>query len=131
MKQSLAARGILAAAAFTLLLSHVVATAQDVSNSPYVVTGETGSVHIYPTPEVTRQIRAQQGPLAPGALTYHGGPIMTGLNLYAIFWQPAKLQNGPPTNLTTTYKSVAKQFLADYPYHGIANNLLQKRRKYR
>jgi len=127
MKQSLTARGILSAAVFTLLLLPVVATSQDVFNSPYVVTGETGSVHIYPTPEVTRQIMAQQGPQVPGALTYHGGPIMTGLNLYAIFWVPvpAKLQNGKPTGLTTKYESVAKQFLADYPYHGIANNSTQ------
>ena len=65
MKQSLAARGILSAAVFTLLLLPVVATAQDVSNSPYVVTGETGSVHIYPTPEVTRQIMAQPGRKSP------------------------------------------------------------------
>jgi len=47
---------------------------------------------------------------------------MTGLNLYAIFWVPAKLQNGTATSLTAHYESEAKQFLADYPYHGIANN---------
>jgi hypothetical protein len=91
-----------------------------------VVTGETGSVHIYPTPALTEQIKAQQGPaLAPGVLSYHGGPIMTGVNLYAIFWVPAKLQNGQPTSLTAKYESVAKQMLSDYPYHGIANNSTQ------
>jgi len=50
---------------------------------------------------------------------------MTGVNLYAIFWVPSKLQNGNPTSLTAKYESVAKQFLADYPYHGVANNSTQ------
>jgi len=125
MTDSHAARGMLAFAALALLLP-VMVTAQDVFNSPYVVTGETGTVHIHLTPEMTRQIRAQQGPvLAPGVLSYHGGPIMTGVNLYAIFWVPSKLQNGNPTSLTAKYESVAKQFLADYPYHGVANNSTQ------
>jgi hypothetical protein len=93
-----------------------------------VVAGETGTVHIYPTPEQSQLIKAEQGPLlAPGVLSYHGGPIMTGVNLYAIFWIPGsgKLQNGNPTSLTAKYQAVAKQFLADYPYHGIANNSTQ------
>jgi hypothetical protein len=125
MTDSPAAKGMLAFAALALLLP-VMMTAQDVFNSPYVVTGETGTVHIHLTPEMTRQLMAQQGPvLAPGVLSYHGGPIMTGVTLYAIFWVPAKLQNGNPTSLTAKYESVAKQFLADYPYHGIANNSTQ------
>jgi hypothetical protein len=125
MTDSHAAKGMLAFAVLALLLPIMVA-AQDVVNSPYVVTGETGTVHIHLTPEMTSQIRAQQGPvLAPGVLSYHGGPIMTGVNLYAIFWVPAKLQNGNPTSLTAKYESVAKQLLADYPYHGIANNSTQ------
>ena len=50
---------------------------------------------------------------------------MSGMNLYAIFWVPAKLQPGQPTTLTAKHESVAKQMLADYPYHGIANNSTQ------
>jgi hypothetical protein len=124
MTHSLAARGALAAL-FACLMPGVV-TAQDVVNSPYVVSGATGSVHIYPTPAYSEQIKAQRGPvLAPGVLTYHGGPIMTGVNLYAIFWVPAKLQDGHSTTLTAKYEAVAKQMLADYPYHGIANNSTQ------
>lgn len=130
MKQSLqvvrlALSAMLIVTTIALLLS-APATAQDVVNSPYVVTGETGSVHIHLTPELTRQIQSQ-GMLMPpsGALSYHGGPIMTGVNLYAIFWVPAKLQNGKTTGLTAKYESVAKQFLADYPYHGVANNSTQ------
>ena len=125
MTDSFSAKGTLAFAVLAVLLP-LTLTAQDVPNSPYVVTGETGSAHIYPTPELARQINAQQpSPLVTVALTYHGGPIMTGLNLYAIFWVPAKLQNGHATTLTSKYESVAKQFLADYPYHGIANNSTQ------
>ena len=50
---------------------------------------------------------------------------MSGVNLYAIFWVPAKLQKGQPTALTAKYESVAKQMFSDYPYHGIANNRTQ------
>lgn len=108
--------------ALLALMMAAPATAQE--NSPYLITGETGTVHIYPTPELSRQIKAQQS-LAPGVLSYHGGPIMTGVNLYAIFWTPAKLQNGSSTSLSAKYESVAKTFLGDYPGHGIANNSTQ------
>ena len=124
MTDSHAAKGAFAAAVLALLLP-ILATAQDVVNSPYVATGATGKVHIYPTPEQTRQIKQQVGLAPTGVLTYHGGPIMTGLNMYAIFWVPPKLQNGSPASLTAKYETVAKQFLADYPYHGIANNSTQ------
>jgi len=50
---------------------------------------------------------------------------MTGNNFYAIFWIPPTLQNGNSTSLTAKYQSVAKQFLADYPFHGISNNSTQ------
>lgn len=114
------------AATLLTLIALVPVWAQDAGTSPYRVTGETGTIHIYPTPELSRQIKAQQGTnaLTP-ALTYQGGPIMTGDSLYAIFWIPTTLQNGNPTSLSTKYQSVAKQFLNDYPYHGIANNSTQ------
>jgi hypothetical protein len=50
---------------------------------------------------------------------------MTGNYFYAIFWIPPTLQNGNPTSLTAKYQSVTKQFLADYPFHGISNNSTQ------
>lgn len=125
MNRGFVSKSVIAATLLALLIPGL-AMAQDVFNSPYVVTGETGIVHIYPTPDLSRQIKSEQGSLlAPGVLSYHGGPIMTGVNLYAIFWVPAKLQNGKSTGLTAKYESVAKQFLADYPYHGIANNSTQ------
>ena len=125
MTHSPIARGALTAAVFALLLP-VLVTAQDVVNSPYVVNGTTGTVHIYPTPVMSQQIKAQQGSLpAAGVLSYHGGPVMSGNNFYAIFWIPAKLQNGQPTTLTAKYQTVTKQMLTDYPAHGISNNSTQ------
>lgn len=124
MTKPVAAKCLITATLIALMIPEL-AMAQDVVNSPYVVSGATGNVHIYPTPEASDQIKAG-GVLPPsGVLSYHGGPIMTGVNMYAIFWVPAKLQNGTATSLTAKYESVAKQFLADYPYHGIANNSTQ------
>jgi hypothetical protein len=109
-------------AALLALMMPALAAAEN--SSLYRVTGETGTVHIYPTPELSRQIKAERG-LAPGVLVYHGGPVMTGVSLYAIFWIPAKLQNGNATSLSAKYQGVAKNFLSDYPDHGIANNSTQ------
>ena len=57
MIKAFAAKSVIAATLLALLIPGL-AMAQDVFNSPYVVTGETGAVHIYPTPELTDQIRA-------------------------------------------------------------------------
>lgn len=125
MTSSIATKCMMAAAVLALMTPGL-AIAQDVVNSPYVVTGETGMAHIMPTVEMSRQIKAQQGAQPPAVLlNYHGGPIMTGVNAYAIFWIPAHLQNGGATNLTAKYQSVAKNLLIDYPFHGIANNSTQ------
>jgi len=125
MTRSLVAKGLLAAALFACLMPCVL-TAQDVVNSPYVASGAAGSVHIYPTPDQSDLIKAQQGPIVrPGVLSYQCGPLMTGNNFYAIFWIPPTLQNGQPTSLSATYQSIAKRMLADYPYHGVSNNSTQ------
>lgn len=124
MNHSCAQKCLLAAIVLTLLLPGA-AIAQDAVNSPYRATGENGTIHMFPTPQASQQIKAQQATNAPGLLTYQGGPIMTGDNLYAIFWIPLALQNGGATGLSAKYQAVAKQFLADYPSHGIANNSTQ------
>ena len=124
MNQSCAAKRLLAAVGLAMLMP-VLAIGQDAANSPYRVTGESGTVHIYPTPEMSRQIKAQQARNAAGVLSYHSGPVMSGEDLYAIFWIPATLQNGGATGLSAKYQAVAKQFLGDYPSHGIANNSTQ------
>ena len=122
MSKTFVGKSMFAAALLVLSLS-VLATAQD---SPYRVSGETGTVHIMPTPEYSQQIKLQQGNhIAPGVLSYHGGPIMHGVTLYAIFWIPAHLQDGTGTSLSSKYQSVTKSFLGDYPAHGITNNSTQ------
>jgi hypothetical protein len=88
--------------------------------SPYVVSANGQSVHILPPPSIAEGLRPPVG-----ALTYHGGPIMPTVTLYAIYWVPAHLQNGNPTTLSAKYQSVTKNFLTDYNGHGIANNSTQ------
>ena len=90
-----------------------------VADSPVVVGDQNHSVHIYPTPSLA--------PTLPpaGVLLYNGGPIMPTLTTYAIFWLPSRLQNGASTSMSTKYQPVIKNFLGDYPAHGIANNSTQ------
>jgi hypothetical protein len=61
-----------------------------------------------------------------GPLVYHGGQTMQwGAKAYAIFWAPAKLQNGGSTGLSSHYQTVQKNLLLDYGKHGIDNNNTQ------
>ena len=46
-------------AALLALMMPALAAAEN--SSLYRVTGETGTVHIYPTPELSRQIKAERG----------------------------------------------------------------------
>lgn len=124
MSHTRAATGLCAAILLISLLP-MQSSAQDVFNSPYVANGADGTVHIHPTPDQSVQIRTQLAPATSGVLSYHGGPIMSGEYLYAIFWVPAKLQNGQTTSLTAKYEATVKQMLSDYPYHAIANNSTQ------
>ena len=124
MRHSLAVKGLFAAFLLISLLP-VQSSAQDVVNSPYVANGANGQVHIHPTPDQILQIRSQIAPATSGVLSYHGGPIMSGEYLYAIFWVPAKLQNGQTTSLSAKYEATAKQLLNDYAYHSLANNSSQ------
>lgn len=84
------------------------------------------TIHILPTPERAKEIKATL-PATTGALTYHGGPVMTLQSTYAIFWLPksGKLQNGGATSMSAKYQPVIKQFLADYSGHGTSNNSTQ------
>lgn len=121
MTNTFSGKCMVVAAAMAMMLPTLAAA----QNSPYRVATQAGTVHIYPTPELSQQIKSQLGSLTSGALTYQGGPVMTGLSLYAIFWVPPTLQDSSPTTLSAKYQAVTKQFLADYPTHGIANNSTQ------
>ena len=61
-----------------------------------------------------------------GPVIYHsGGSIMPRLNIFAIFWKPAALQNGNPAKFPNGYTQILKNFVEDYVGHGIHNNNTQ------
>jgi hypothetical protein len=98
------------------LLLQVAVTAQE-------ATPRSGGndIHIFPT---LSEAAALPPPATP--LTYHGGKVMqSGVSTYAIFWVPAKLQNGGATSMTAHYQLVQKNMLLDYAAHGIDNNNTQ------
>jgi hypothetical protein len=87
------------------------------------------SAHIMPTVQLQDKInQTRLKALGRGAppptlnnVTYHGGPIMTSVNLYAIFWAPPTLQNGNPTSMPTSYRTVLTNMMRNYAGHSIAN----------
>jgi hypothetical protein len=105
----------------TVSLLICAAAAQDAS-SPLIVRGEDGhAIHILPT---VRNVPAL--PPDVGPLVYHNGPVIQGsLTTYAIFWVPAKLQNGGATSMTAHYQLVESNMLRDYEAHGLDNNNTQ------
>jgi len=100
----------------TLMMS-VAVTAQE-------GTPRTGgyNIHIFPTYTTAPALPPPATPLI-----YHSpGPVMqSGVTTFAIFWVPAKLQNGGATSMTAHYQAVQKNLLSDYPGHGIGNNSTQ------
>lgn len=56
-----------------------------------------------------------------GPLLYHGGPVMTGLNIYSIFWEPSKLQSGTAASMPAPYISLVTRLAADYAGHSISS----------
>jgi hypothetical protein len=56
-----------------------------------------------------------------GPLLYHGGPVMTSLEVYSIFWAPAKLQSGAATSMPAIYKTVLTNLSADYSGHSLSS----------
>jgi hypothetical protein len=105
-----------------LLLANV--RAQE-SPSPLTVVNGESRAHLFPTVDA-----ANANVLAPltdtGPLVYHSlGAIMSNVTTYAIFWVPANLQSGATTDMSASYRPLLKQFLADYPGHGLDNNNTQ------
>ena len=89
---------------------------------------EEHSIHIFPPVGAAVERAAARTTLnaQAGQLDYHGGPVMSGnVTTYAIFWAPAKLQNGKPTTMSAHYRTVQLNMLSDYPGHGIDNNNTQ------
>jgi len=80
------------------------------------------NIHVFPT----ASLKASAALADTGPLVYHGGPVMqNGVTPYAIFWVPAKLQNGATTAISAHYQTVQKNVLGDYMAHGIDNNNTQ------
>jgi len=98
------------------------AYAQENASPLTINTGES-RVHILRAPA---RAKALMPLLAdPGPLVYNGGPIMPKAKTYAIFWLPSKLQDGTSTFMSSSYRSLIRRFLTDYPGHGIDNNNTQ------
>jgi hypothetical protein len=117
---------ILAAIALIAALCCALASngrAQEGVVSDLNVSSPGHNVHIFPT--VNRVATLGNLGMAGTPLSYHGGPVMTKANTYAIFWIPTKLQNGAATSLPTHYQNVQTALLSQYPGHGIDNNNTQ------
>ncbi len=100
--------------------SHIAAQAE-LPLSPTTIGNGNHSIHILPP---VKNATALVDPYADtGPLLYHaGGSVMNpSVTTYAIFWTPAKLQNGAATSMTSHYRTVQSNMLADYAGHGIGN----------
>ena len=105
----------------TVSLVFCAAAAQDAS-SPLTLRDDDGhAIHILPTVHLAPALAPDSGPLV-----YNGGPVIqASLTTYAIFWVPAKLQNGGATSMTAHYQLVLSNMLRDYEGHGLDNNNTQ------
>jgi hypothetical protein len=84
--------------------------------------------HIFPSVPHAKELGMFNTPsgLDTGPLLYHsGGTIMQTGNIYAIYWAPAKLQNGSPAGMTSHYRTVNSNMLNQYMGHGIGSNNTQ------
>ena len=99
------------------------AVSQDPLVSELAVSADDHIVHVFPSPRKAAELPALG--MAGTPLTYHGGPVMTKANTYAIFWAPSTLQTGAATSLPTHYQQVQTALLSLYPGHGIDNNNTQ------
>lgn len=118
---------------FGIALLTLAGTSLQAQNTEQSLTYVTGEDHIHqmlpPSKAATRTFEAANTPSGGGppvgALTYHGGPVMTTAVTYAIFWTPPTLQNGAGSGLSSTYENIVTSFLSLYPGHSIANNNTQ------
>lgn len=109
-----------------LAISSVSWTNTQAQEDPQPLTVGSGDarIHVLPTAggahALAPSLLSDTGPLL-----YNGGPIMPHVTTYAIFWIPPTLQTGATTGVSADYRPLLKQFLTDYPGHGIDNNSTQ------
>lgn len=104
---------------FVLVAFASIASAQELS--PLNIGDGNHSAHVLPPPG--EALLRQSQPLGP--LTFKGGPVMGAVDTYAIYWQPPTLQDGSPTSMSPSYRSVLNTMLRNYSGHGIDNNNTQ------
>ena len=97
-----------------------ISFAQD-TLSPFTIGDESHRAHIFPTQQEALKLAAVPG----AALTFHGGPVMSSVQTFAIFWLPGKLQDNSPTSVSASYRGVQQSLLYGYAGHGIGNNNTQ------
>jgi hypothetical protein len=82
------------------------------------------SAHMFPTVAMGAVVRASAA--AGGPLLYHsGGPIMSKIEIYNIFWVPTKLQNGKSASLPSYYAGAMNNLGTDYAGHTLSSNNTQ------
>jgi hypothetical protein len=75
--------------------------------------------HIAPT---IQQLPSAVSATDSGPLLYHGGPVMTALNVYSIFWTPQHLQSGATAPvMSAAYQSLVTRLAADYSGHSLSS----------
>ena len=89
--------------------------------SPLTIGDESHRAHILPTRQEALKLEAAPN----GPLTFHGGPVMSNVQTFAIFWLPPTLQNGGSTGMSPNYPSVQQSLLYGYGGHGVGNNNTQ------
>jgi hypothetical protein len=87
--------------------------------SPLDVTDELGhTAHVFPQIGAATLLATTTD---KGPLLYHGGPIMSKVTLFTIYWLPAKLPNGQPATMVSGYQTILNNLAADYIGHDISS----------
>lgn len=74
----------------------------------------------HPHPHIMKVHNRSKPHTAPSnLLTYNGGPIMQTEVSYAIFWEPATLQDGSATHVSSTYNSLIQRYFNDIGGSGL------------
>jgi hypothetical protein len=104
-------------------LMRTSAQAQE-NRSPLSLTSDDGSIiHVFPSVGGANALAPLLSDTGP--LNYNGGSVMVNPTIYAIFWDPPRLQSGGGTGMSTDYLPILKRMLKDYPSHSLDNNNTQ------
>ncbi len=107
----------------TAPLLRASALAQERQSPLSVAAGDGSTIHIFPTIDGATTL----APLLAdtGSLEYRSGPVMVNPTIYAVFWDPPRLQSGAATGMSTAYQPILKRMLKDYFAHSLDNNNTQ------